>query len=262
MFSSDGRYLFTTENHYQTKNIEQSGIIAVYDTLDTDHNGFKRIDEYTCGGIGPHQLALLNDGHTLAIAMGGILTHPDKQRDKLNIDSMKPSLTYLDTRNGKILDQFYPTHHQMSIRHLAVSTTDQVIMGVQYQGDKHHHIPLVLSHQGEVQLQTLKANQSLWAQQNQYIASIAIDNKARYAISTSPRGGGVCLWDLCNLQNLAQHSIRDVAGALYSTDKQCFLVSNGTGQLMALSPNTKTFSAQAVFLNRTVRWDNHLSLAS
>lgn len=259
VFSADSRYLFTTENHYLAPNPKHSGVIAVYDVSDIGRSGVKRLARFYSGGIGPHQLAFLGDQRTLAVANGGILTHPNSQRQKLNVETMAPSLTYLDSQNGTVIDQYAPQHHQMSIRHLAVSANDQVILGVQHQGQSTDQVPLVLSHQGQQQLQAMQAQHAIWHKQQQYIASIAVSDDARFAISTSPRGASIALWNLSTLRCIDTMTLRDVAGATYLADQQRFVVSNGLGQLVALTANEQTLTPQTLSVNRQIRWDNHLS---
>ena len=84
-FSADGGLLFTTENEFDTAR----GVIGVWDTTD----GYRRVGEFASGGIGPHEMRLMPDGTTLVVANGGIETHPDSGRTKLNIASMRPNLT-------------------------------------------------------------------------------------------------------------------------------------------------------------------------
>ncbi|HBM41824.1 MAG TPA: DUF1513 domain-containing protein, partial [Sulfitobacter sp.] len=62
----------------------------------------------------------LPGGDTLVVANGGIDTHPDSGRAKLNIPTMRPNLTYINDR--RILEQIELPHdmHRNSIRHLAV----------------------------------------------------------------------------------------------------------------------------------------------
>ena len=251
VFSRDGRKLFTTENAYE----RQHGVVAVYDT-----DSLQRIGEYHSGNIGPHQLELLGDDRTLVIANGGILTHPSSARESLNLDSMQSTLTYMDSRDGKILGDYRPQHPQMSIRHLAVSATDQVVMGVQFQGDSSELLPLVLSHRGEEKLQPMLADELHWLGMNQYIASIAIDNNRGLALSTTPRGNNASLWHLESRELLRSYTVRDVAGAAYCAIRGGFLLSNGLGQILSLaSPED---DLQPLFGNRDVRWDNHLALVS
>lgn len=252
VFSADGKQLFTTENAYNRGH----GVIGIYDTTD-----YQRIGEYHSGNIGPHQLAMLSDNKTLVIANGGILTHPDQPRKKLNIDSMQSSLVYLNSQNGNILEQFLPQHPQMSIRHLAVSSDDHVVMGVQFQGASSELLPLVLSHRGEEQLQPMLADELHWLSQNQYIASIAIDSQDQIALTTSPRGNNISLWNMTDRTLIASHSLKDVAGAEFSVKLGTFMLSNGNGQIALLDPKQPE-QLQNSFTRSDVRWDNHLALVN
>lgn len=249
VFSADGRWLFTTENDF----VNTRGIIGVYDASD----GFKRIQEFNSGAIGPHQLAWMNDGHTLVVANGGILTHPDSEREKLNIDTMQPALSYIDSRDGTLLDSFQPSDHQMSVRHLAVSANDQVIIGVQYEGDPWNPVPLVLSHKGETSLQAMQA-EAHWPMLNQYIASVAINSSGTEAITTTPRGSMVSRWNLQERTLINAVGVRDVAGAAYWEKQQCFVVSNGLGQLLAIDQVKPAVTVLA--RPREIHWDNHMTL--
>ena len=111
-FSPDGQILFATENDYESG----QGVVGLYDARD----GYRRVGEYPSHGTGPHELILMPDGRTLAIANGGIRTHPDHGRAKLNLDSMTPSLVFTDMADGRHLDQadLPDAQHQLSIRHL------------------------------------------------------------------------------------------------------------------------------------------------
>ncbi|MBC7134892.1 MAG: DUF1513 domain-containing protein, partial [Oceanibaculum nanhaiense] len=80
LFVKGGRLLLATEIDYAGKR----GLIGLYDAADS----FRRIGEWQTGGLDPHDLRLLPDGRTLIVANGGILTHPEVQRMKLNLDSM------------------------------------------------------------------------------------------------------------------------------------------------------------------------------
>src|ERR671923_1401289 len=71
-FSPDGRYLFTSENDYEGGR----GVLGVRDATD----GYRQIGEMASFGVGPHEVVLMPDGVTLAVANGGIRTHPDRDR--------------------------------------------------------------------------------------------------------------------------------------------------------------------------------------
>jgi uncharacterized protein len=129
VFSPDGRLLYSTENDFAG----ERGMISVRDAT----GGYSQIGEFPSGGIGPHDIALLSDGVTLVVANGGIDTNPDSGRAPLNIDTMQPSLAYIDVRTGEIIEQqmLPPELHQLSIRHLAVAANDVVTFGCQHEGE-------------------------------------------------------------------------------------------------------------------------------
>lgn len=100
VFDPKGRLLYVTENDFETG----IGVIGVYDAGD----GYRRLGELPSHGVGPHELKLMGDGRTLVIANGGIRTHPDLGRSKLNLADMDPSLAYVDTADGRLLAAYRP----------------------------------------------------------------------------------------------------------------------------------------------------------
>src|SRR3546814_2990778 len=96
-------------------------------------------------------MVLLSDGRTLAVANGGIQTHPARRREKLNIDTMQPSLAYIDAESGALLHdhRLPPALHQASIRHIAATAGDTVGVVMQYEGPRDNLVPLVGFHRGE-----------------------------------------------------------------------------------------------------------------
>ncbi|MGF1630772.1 MAG: DUF1513 domain-containing protein [Kiloniellaceae bacterium] len=94
VFSPDGRWLFACENDYDNAR----GCIGVYDAA----AGYRREGELEAYAIGPHEIVLLSNGRTLVVANGGIQTHPKAGRRKLNIDTMQPSLAYIDSESGTL----------------------------------------------------------------------------------------------------------------------------------------------------------------
>ena len=129
-FFDDGRLLAATENDFDGGR----GVLGIYDA--SAGGAYRRVGEFDCGGIGPHEVLLLPDGKTLCVANGGILTHPDYGKLELNLDTMRPSLAYLDAASGKLLErvELDPALHRLSIRHLAVAADGAVWFGCQYMG--------------------------------------------------------------------------------------------------------------------------------
>ena len=112
VFSPDGALLYATENDFDNA----AGVVGVYDA----RAKFNRIGEFPTYGMGPHELLLLGDGRTIAIANGGIETHPDYGRAELNIATMKPSYVLVDRVTGDLIEkhELPAALHQLSIRHM------------------------------------------------------------------------------------------------------------------------------------------------
>ncbi|MEM7364407.1 MAG: DUF1513 domain-containing protein, partial [Pseudomonadota bacterium] len=90
------------------------------------------VSEYDSGGLGPHEIAMMSDGQTLVVANGGIVTDPERASEKLNVPTMAPNLTLIDSRTGEVHHTVTLPNHQSSIRHLAVTADDVVVVGLQH----------------------------------------------------------------------------------------------------------------------------------
>ncbi|WP_352336997.1 DUF1513 domain-containing protein [Psychrobacter sp. 16-MNA-CIBAN-0192] len=233
-YSLDGTLLYVTEN--DTVNLV--GTIGVYKVS----KGYQKIAEFDAYGIGPHELIMHPDGEILIIANGGIKTEK-ASREELNLDSMQPSLVYLNRHNGALLEQVSPEHKQMSVRHLAVNHDGMVVIGIQFQGDKHINVPLVLTHhRGESELKPLLMPDNQWQRFHHYIASVAVDSKHNLLCATSPFGGCAAVFDLTTRALISINNIPDCAGvsALAHNNQNDiehagFIVSDGLGQLTTLN---------------------------
>jgi hypothetical protein len=248
-YSADGRYLFTTENDYE----QGRGVIGVRDGSD-----YRLLGEMPSYGIGPHDIHLLSDGTTLVVAIGGIRTHPDSGRSKLNLSDMKPSLAYIDSRDGKLLGQYFLQNHKLSIRHLAVSTDDVVGIGLQYQGPPTDRVPLVGVHHGDSEIVLIEAPDDVLGQMQQYVASICIESHRGIAGVTCPRGNVVTFWDIRNHRFLKSLAIRDAAGIGLSSNRREFVITTGQGEIFRVASGSLTPASQGPVRVQATRWDNHL----
>lgn len=251
VLSGDGRYLYTTENDFDNAR----GVVGIYD-VGTD---CARVGELDTGGIGPHELAFLSDGRTLAVLNGGIETHPARPREKLNLDTMQSSLAYLDAESGKLLAQYLPDDHRMSMRHLSVTPDDRVVIGVQYEGDPDTIVPLLLTHRGEDALVPATADAPVWRSHRNYVASVATGGDGRTALLTAPRGDIVSLWDLATHTAIRELRARDAAGAGYLPDAGVFYVTNGLGDVFAVTTADERRPRRR-YTGDGLRWDNHALL--
>jgi len=239
-FSADGRLLYASENDFEAAR----GAIGVYDVA----GGWRRIGEFPSHGVGPHELLRLEDGHTLVVANGGIATHPDLPRVKLNLADMQPSLAYIDSRNGELLDRAdLPSgYHQLSIRHLVQTARDEVWWSGQYEGPAEDTPPLVGVHRrgGPIDLLGASADVAL----RNYAGAIAFNGRSGHAAVSSPRGGRAQIYDVQSRRLIETRLIGDVCGL--APRAMDFLASDGHGRLHD--------GARTVREAAGVAWDNHL----
>lgn len=243
VFERKRNWLITTENHIASGN----GYLVVRDA--TNFTVIKRIPS---GGIGPHQCALMPNGQQLVVANGGIKTHPNHGRSKLNLATMRPNLAYIALDSDEIVEIVEPLHQHLSLRHLAVSSDGQVIVAAQYQGHYRDQHPLVFSHRQGGQLTPLQGDAKFWQQFNHYIASVMISEQTNQLAVTSPRGAQVAYWQLSTHQLLGMQRFADCAGVAPS--KNGFLITNGKGQAV-----TEDTANHLLFQAENLKFDNHLS---
>ncbi len=248
-FSADGRHLYTTENDFDG----ECGVIGLWDASD----GYRRIAEFESFGIGPHDIRMMPDGKTLVVANGGILTHPDTGRHKLNIPDMEPSLVFLDRRDGRRLQTCVLPREmrKLSIRHLAVGRDGTVFAAMQYEGPSEDHPPLIVKVYRD-RPTLMSAPPGVQKDMKNYCGSIALDISGRIAAATCPRGNMVTFW---TADGEFSHTveIRDGCGIAAGSSTGEFLLSGGAGDLVFYNARERKVRHRNV--DRSRRWDNHIS---
>ncbi|WP_227267826.1 DUF1513 domain-containing protein [Roseobacter weihaiensis] len=241
-FSAAGDLLFTAENDYEAGR----GMVGVWDA----RRGYARLASFPSGGTGPHDLLCLPDGRTLLVANGGIETHPETGRAKLNLPSMRPNLSYL-TLEGALLEQVGPpaAWHKNSLRHLAVRGDGLVAVAAQWQGDLAQTPPLLATHRRGAALQFHKAGETHERDMQGYAGSIAFSGSGDAIAITGPRGGvGLIFSASGRLETTVQEP--DICGVAAAADG--FAFTSGLGLFRAGRP------AQPEIVRHRVAWDNHL----
>ncbi len=251
-FSADRRWFYTTENDFD----HHRGVIGLYDVS----KNFTKEAEFYSGGIGPHELLLSPDGEQLIVANGGILTHPDTGRSKLNLETMSPSLTFLDRKSGEVLNQYkLPSHlHQLSIRHIAVTSDNLVGIAMQYQGKQRDQLPLVAICTQKDGLQLLGCPPVILKQMRNYCGSIAFDSTEHIMAVSAPKGGLISFWSVSDGQWIDSIIVEDGCGVVTGGVKEEFILSSGTGLICSYNPINKK---KLVLAQSKIRWDNHMSFS-
>ncbi|WP_085900010.1 DUF1513 domain-containing protein [Kiloniella majae] len=243
-FSPDGKILYATENDYEN----ERGIIGIYDT----ENNFARIGQHDSYGIGPHEAILLSDGITIAISNGGIVTHPDYPRQKLNLPSMEPQISYIDRRDGKLISQSkLPSEYtQLSLRHISAAK-DHIWIGGQFEGDPGNSISLVATHCIGEEIKPVSKGQT-YLGMKQYIGSVSTNANDTLVATSAPKGNKIAIWN-SDTRELVKIITHQDAGGVAPNGKD-FTISDGQGNLWQ---NNK-----AIYHNPEIAWDNHLSSVS
>lgn len=205
-FSADGRLLYATENDFSANR----GMIGVYDGT----QGFARIGEFPTYGIGPHDMTLGPDGRMLAIANGGIETHPDFGRTKLNLDHMEPSLTLVDTATGALIEKHAlpPELKRLSTRHVDIGADGRIWFACQYEGARNDLPPLV-GHFGKgEQLTFVRLPERTTIALANYVGAIAVSRREGLVGLTSPKGNVAVTLDARTGAVVKEEPVRDAAG--------------------------------------------------
>lgn len=252
-FSADGKYLFTAE----ADNVSGQGKIVVRDV----QQYYQPIAAFDSYGIGPHEIKLMPDAKTLVVANGGILTRPETGRNKLNLSSMRSSLTYIDVQTGNKLDDFSLNEAKASIRHVDVTEDGAVVFATQVQREAMHHnavLPLAGVHKPGEAVYLFERPSAIIAKMNDYMGSVAVNTRTRIAGFTSPRGGLAAFWHIDSREFVGYHRFHDVCGMAVSNDMRYFAMSNSTGEIRQLTASTLEEDKAKRIRVPDVRWDNHM----
>lgn len=242
VFSPDGALLYTTENDFDNA----AGMVGVYDA----RNGFARIGEFPTYGVGPHELLLLGDGRTIAIANGGIETHPDFGRAKLNLSTMQPSYVLVDRLSGDLLEkhELPPELHQLSIRHMDADETGVVWFGCQHEGPATERPALVGRAVRGKELELIAMPEDVLAGFRNYIGSVAANRDAGTVAVTSPQGNSCAVIQAATGRVVEVSHLTEVCGV--APDRAGFMFTTGTGAIV--EPDGRSSKDDGYV------WDNHV----
>lgn len=238
-FSADGSTLFTTENDFDAAR----GRIGIWDA----DAGYRRVGEIGSGGLGPHDILRLPGGDVFAVANGGIETHPDAGRAKLNLATMRPNLSYISA-DGEVLEQVETDHRLNSIRHLAARDDGTVAFAMQWQGDRAAAPPLLALHRrGRAPVALAAPNARAM---RGYAGSVAFSEDGGAVAITSPKGGALHVFG-ADGAFAAEIAAPDICGL--AAGPGGFMATTGAGLALSIAQGA---AGRAV--RHAARWDNHL----
>ncbi|MGY5452343.1 DUF1513 domain-containing protein [Agarivorans sp. MS3-6] len=238
-FSDDASKLYVTAGDSDTS----QGAVLVYQQQPERWSLSQR---WPIAGLGPHQLLMLPK-QRLVVAVGGIHT---QGREKLNLETMRPALVYLDSETGQALLTRELPDNQLSIRHLCYSThSDTAWLACQGQNPQREVRSLVYSQHAMEPCMALDADADYWPLFNHYIGSIeCVDGTL---LASSPRGGKLAVWSETERELAQLMQVDDVCGL--ATHAKGWVASTGQGQLIQKAQPIQR-------LQTALQWDNHLSV--
>ncbi|MEM9634144.1 MAG: DUF1513 domain-containing protein [Pseudomonadota bacterium] len=250
-FSADGRLLYAVENDFAAAR----GVVGVFDVSGPETTKLGEIDTH---GIGPHEVRLSLDGRTLIVANGGIETHPDKTREKLNLDTMTPSVVYLDAENGELQSkhELDRSLHQLSLRHMTLDANGRAWVGGQFEGSLSETPPLVAVFSRDELPKLLEIPGSVASQLQNYIGSVAANATGDVIATSAPRGGQTLFWEVASGAFLGTQMIADGCGVA-PIDQGSFLISDGNGGLSFVGDAEEP--AEILARPPGFSWDNHMA---
>src|SRR5690606_28233059 len=209
-----------------------------------------RVGEFPTHGVDPHALLLLADGRPFAIANGGIETHPDFGRAKLNLPTMKPSYVLVDRQTGDLIEkhELPPELHQLSIRHMDADETGAVWFGCQHEGPATERPALVGRVVRGRELELIDMPKEVLSDFRNYIGSVAANRDAGTVAVTSPQGNSFAVIEAASARVVATRRLTEVCGV--APDHAGFMVTTGTGQIIV--PEERSFKKEDFV------WDNHV----
>ena len=256
-FSPNGELFFSAENALEIGR----GVIGVWHS-----QSGQRLYEWLTHGVGPHEILVSQDGLYLWVANGGILTHPDHGREKLNLNTMTSNMSCLRLINGELSKQYTINEPKLSMRHIAVNQHDQVAVACQYEGPVHlrKNLLLLIS---KGQINYLTCEPAVMKNLNNYLGSVAFDKSGTWIGASSPRGNRVVIWHLVGGKEPIHSDtlvINDACGLSASNNVGGFVISTGMGYLYHYAATTKDLLMMMpdVVTNDLLSWDNHLTFLS
>ena len=245
-FSPDGKLLYATENDFENAR----GVIGIYDVA----GGYTRISEFDTYGTGPHEMLLMPDNETFVVANGGIETHPDYGRSELNLETMDPSIAFIERRTGRLIGQLRLEAglHQLSIRHMAFDHRGRVWFGCQFRGPSADRPQLVVYATRDGEIRLIELPETTLGKMRNYVGSVAASADGGLIGVSSPEGNTILAIDPDTATVVASLGLENGCGI--APDSVGLLASSGDGALGGFA------GSPAPMTTFELNFDNHLRL--
>jgi hypothetical protein len=212
-YAEDGSLFYATENEVKTG----AGLVTVRDAAT-----FAVLGELPTHGVDPHEMRALGDGTTWVICNGGVTkgSVPAERR---------PSLCYVEVGSGKLLSRVALGRSDLSIRHLAVTSRNDVAVALRADDEEKPSTAVALRWRGGPLTEVTGPPEV--TRHDALALSVAIHEGTHVAGFTHPEDGLVTFWDMREQRFLRSLAVPQAQGITVTGDGRHFLVSAIGGAL-------------------------------
>jgi len=122
VYTPDGRHLVGTERRrhgpYRGRPGLHHGLLTVRDA-----ETLAVVERHSCGGINPHEVALLEDGRHAAVSNYGNTRVPEADE---RYDTIASSVTVVELASGKVVYEHVEPDRSLQVRHVAAHRLDRI----------------------------------------------------------------------------------------------------------------------------------------
>ena len=126
VYLPDGQTMAVVERrpyaYYAGDPVAHYGRLAIRDS-----KTLELIEDYSSGGVTPHDIELLHDGKHVAVSNYGSTTWPRGQAG-YNLYVVEPSVAVIELASGKTVHKYVPTEPASEYRHLAAHSIDRIFV--------------------------------------------------------------------------------------------------------------------------------------
>ena len=207
-YSKDGKLVLLTE----IEKFNGKGFITVRDS-----KSFKPLGEFPSYGSNAHEIILLDDGRTVAIANGG------------DGDTNRGNISFVDLKSEKLVDQYVIENKELNSQHFLVSKQGQIIVGLGNATRGQMDLPygLAVGQRGQKSpLKLLALPQEQRGEIKSAILSLSLDEVHGILATTCPTTGYVHLWNLKSESVIKGLQLPNPTGVFFEPQKSDFWFSS------------------------------------
>lgn len=209
-FSADGSLLYATESQLDR---ELSGLLVVRDA-----KTLRELGTLPTHGTAPHDCTMIDEGRTMVVANGG---GPS--------GGAAPSVTYIDLKSEKLLDQVPIGSPRFNAGHVALSARgDLAVVSAPREGLSNQELGAVTIRAAGQPPVTIKRPHNVVGRMIGETLSVAINDRDRTVLATHPLGDCVSVWRIDDASFVELVETYNPRGLAMTLDGDWYLLSHTT----------------------------------